>query len=177
MKKGRTHTRKALLTTAVVTLSAIVVAHEAGAADVNLNINAVIVPSPLAANAIQDLDFGAFFPGGAPSTIDIDTAGVPTYGVGIAPEAPPVSEGIIHLVGSTGSVVNLSLTNNTATITNGTTNMVVSQFQINTDAGGTTEAVTLPGSTLDVPIGGTLNVGAGQAFGTYNGTITVNASY
>ena len=62
-----------------------------------------------------------------------------------------------------------------ATISNGTSNMNVTSFNIVTNAGGTQTTQTAP--FVDVPIGATLNVGASQAEGTYSGTLNVTAVF
>ena len=55
--------------------------------------------------------------------------------------------------------------------------MNVNAFNLVTNAGGTSETITLAATPSTFPLGATLNVGAGQVAGTYTGTYTVSANY
>ena len=58
-------------------------------------------------------------------------------------------------------------------VNSGANNMSVTNFNIVSNGGGTTATSSAP--FFDVPIGATLNVGATQAPGTYNGSLNVTA--
>lgn len=161
---------------ALVALSA-VVPRSGIAATAPLHINVQIVNSNLLISASKSLNFGSFVNTGAGSIL-VQPVGATNYNgqtpVGVVQKAQ------VKLTGSAGRTVGISVTNPTVVLSNtaATKTMVVSQFQINTDAGGAiNNAITMPGTTRVVPIGATLNVGAGQAVGTYNGTVNVQAIY
>lgn len=166
----------ALSTAAVVTLSLMAV-RQAGAVTANLNMQAEILSSFLAVTSTQGLDFGAVIAGGGVGSVKIDTAGLPTYGV-VTPIVSQIpSEAIMKVFGTTGKIVTLSVTKPTFTVSNGTSTMKVSQFQIQTNAGGGLKTFALSAGTMPVPVGATLAVGAAQPTGTYKGAFTVKAVY
>ena len=170
--------KKAIIGAALVALSALP-ARYAIASTVNVDIQAIVVTSAIAVFQNQSLNFGSFTTGGAGGTVDITPAGGVTYtGVVGTPSTAP-TEAIIQVKGKTHAPgIDVSVTNPTVNVTNGTDTMVVNNFNINTNAGGPIEtglAMTAP--SVLVPIGATLTVGVAQGTGTYAGTFTVQVGY
>lgn len=150
---------------------------EAGAITANGTAEAVITSVGVPTlNPIDELDFGEIITGPA-GTVVVDTAGVPTpTGVSLVPSSG-VQQGVIEIIGTPAAVVDINMVMPSYVVTNGTQNMTVSDFDIGNGAGNP-HAVTIGlGSAVDVNIGGTLTVGAGQATGNYTGTFTLNADY
>lgn len=72
-----------------------------------------------------------------------------------------------------GRMIVVTITNaNSATVATGTKSMSVTAIQMKQGAPTYSFAAQL---TKTVNVGGTLNVGSGQALGTYTGTFTINA--
>lgn len=138
------------------------------------NIVSLTVP---ALTEIDDLDFGEVISGGGPGTVAISTAGVPTLaGVSQTPSSSH-HQGIIEIVGDPGRPVDISMVAPSYAVSNGFVTMNVNNFDL---GGGPNNAhtVTVGGAgTIDVNVGATLNVGAGQQIGTYTGSYTLNADY
>ena len=137
-----------------------------------------ILGSALALTSPQALNFGAVLAGGVVGTVKIDTAGVRTW-TAVTPLATPLpSEAIMKAFGNSGLSIDVSVTKTAFTVANTTAaTMVVDQFNINTNAGGTKQTLFLTGTTRLIPIGATLHVGSPQAVGTYKGTFTVTVAY
>lgn len=139
-----------------------------------------IILTPIAVTAPTDLHFGSITVTAAAGTVVIDTAGgrTVTGGVSEVVGTGSESEAVISVSAGTGINIVLSMAAASFTVTNGLLDtMAVDTFNIRTAAGGATQTVTLTASPGTFPIGGTLNVGAGQATGTYTGNFTVNANY
>lgn len=121
-------------------------------------------------NCFGNFDFGTMSPGATPGTITLRpngtravTGGVSSVGnVGFVPPNCAVS-------GS--DQAQLRIVTPSVNISNGAQNMVVDDFDIGATGAGPTYIIT--GSSADVNIGATLNVGANQASGSYSGTFTV----
>lgn len=127
-------------------------------------------------NPIDELDFGEIITGPA-GTVVVDTAGVPTpTGVSLVPSSG-VQQGVIQVIGTPLAVVDINMVAPSYTVSNGVQTMNVTGFDIGNGAGNPHSVTIGAGSTVDVNIGGTLNVGAGQATGNYTGTFTLNADY
>lgn len=109
------------------------------------------------------------------------TVGPTPGGAGGATPAGSVltpAAGVIRVAGNTGVNIDLAVTTTSDTVVNGTAQtMVVDNFNLITDAGGTTATVTFGASPGLFPVGATLNVTAGQAIGTYTGSFNVSAAY
>lgn len=168
------------LGTTMVALTAIPAIRAQAATDA-LNIDAEVVASPLAVNATQDLNFGAFTNGGAGGTVTVNTAGVGNYvGVTQVMGGPPTSAGQVTLGGNTGQPIVFSVTSPTVVVAHTATptiTMAVNAFNVRTNAGGQTETFALTQPTESIPIGATLTVPAGRPPGAYTGTFTVQAVY
>lgn len=162
--------------TAMVVLSALP-ARLATAASVNINMKALIATSALVVQQNQSLNFGTFTTGGAGGTVDVNTAGAATYtGVTSSPSTAP-TEAILRIAGKNGPVITVSVTNPTVNVSNGTDTMQVNQFNVSTNAGGALITRAMTATTIFVPVGATLTVGAGQNPGTYTGNFTVQVVY
>ncbi|MFN3828215.1 MAG: DUF4402 domain-containing protein [Micavibrio sp.] len=136
----------------------------------------IVSASTPALNPTDELNFGEIISGPA-GTVVVDTAGTPTpTGVSLVPSSG-VQQGVIQVIGTPLAVVNINMVAPSYTVSNGVQTMNVTGFDIGNGAGNP-HAVTIgAGATVDVNIGGTLNVGAGQATGNYTGTFTLNADY
>ena len=139
-----------------------------------LDMQAVIIPTGQAILATQDLNFGTIAESGG-GTVTVDTTGGITDSPGAVSLGGTIEEGIIQTYGNINDSVvftvpaNINLTNGLGDI------MQVDQFDLN--GGGLTESIVMTGTNTAIPVGGRLNVGAGQAVGTYTGTVTVTATF
>ena len=176
-KKQKSSSVKAALTGAaiMVALSASP-QREAHAVTDALDMEAVIVPTGQAIIATETLNFGNITETGG-GTVVVNTAGAITDSPGAVSLGGTISEGMIQTFGNPGDTVNFSIPAS-ANLTNGLGDtMVVDQFNLRTNAGGLAETIVMTGTNTAIPVGGRLNVGAGQATGTYTGTVTVNATF
>lgn len=128
-------------------------------------------------NCVSPLNFGSLASCAGTGTITLSPTGslsttgcVTTYG---ASEA--VGRCIIQGQFFPVRPVQASVANATVTLSNGTTTMKVTSFDVEASGNGPVTTQTTFLFTLD--IGGTLNVGASQAEGTYTGSMTINANY
>lgn len=138
-----------------------------------------MLPHVAAAQSIscfQNLNFGSIVACSAADTIRLAPTGGTTAG-GCASAGGSPLRGRCALTGTflPVQVMQVTLSAATATISNGTTNMSITNFDWGTTAGGPTTTVTAFVTTVN--LGGTLNVGAGQTGGTYTGSFTVNVNY
>jgi len=127
-----------------------------------------------------DLNFGTMTETGGGGTMVVDTTGArtPTGAVTAVAGGGLASQGIFSVSGSTGLAIDVSMTAAAFTVSNGGgATMVVNNFNLVTNAGGATRTITLAANPSTFPLGATLNVGAGQAAGTYIGNYTINANY
>ena len=150
----------------------------AAAAPVPATTNAggkAIVLSSLSVIKQADLDFGTLAVGGAGTALINPVSGVLTVTGGIAPIGSAAHRAIFTAIGSRNSVVVIRLPKNPVTITRlgGTETMTVSNWTLD----GSSNRKIPPGNAFDFGVGGTLNVAAGQADGTYSGTFTVTVQY
>jgi hypothetical protein len=170
-------TPKALaLSSAMVVLSALPAQH-ARAATGNIDVDAIVVTSALLVLQNQALNFGTFTDTGGGGTVAVDVAGLPTYGGVNAIASSTPTEGIIQIKGNAGKNVIISVTNPTFTVSNGTSTMKVTKFDINTNGAGSTNTLNMTAASILVPVGATLTVGAIQPIGTYTGSFTVQVIY
>lgn len=123
-------------------------------------------------NCVNQLVFGTIVTCGAAGTVTVRPDGTSTSSCVTA--GGPISRARCIVTQSFPfRPIQFSVNAATATITNGTSNMNVTNFNIITNAGGTSTTQTVP--ALDVPIGATLNIGGAQAAGTYSGSFGVTA--
>ncbi|HPD82465.1 MAG: DUF4402 domain-containing protein [Alphaproteobacteria bacterium] len=172
-------TQKALLTgAAVISLGAGVVP-EAQAVTATGGMSAIVL-TPITVTATQVLHFGSFTRG-AGGTVKVTTAGArtvtgPTAVTGAAAE----QQGVLKITGAPTATVNVKVTATNFSVTSGPNTMVVNAFNLKTAAGGTSVTAAIGPTatpTVQVPIGGTLTVGAAQAAGTYTGAYKVDVNY
>ena len=134
---------------------------------------------PLVVSAPVELNFGSVTAGGA-GTVVISTTGTRsvTGGVTAVNSGGLESNGVFSISGSTGFAIDLSITATSFTVSNGGGGVMnVDSFQMIAPAGGRTATVTLATNPETFPLGATLNVGAGQAEGTYIGDYMLSANY
>ena len=178
---SHTNNKKLLLAgSAMVALSSFAAGKVAEAASVNATMKAEII-QPISLAVAQTLNFGRMTVGLAGTAV-VDTTGgrTQTGGVNLLAGGGPVQEGIIKITAASGLPIDLSVTNTKFVVAHtvtATKTMSVNNFQLNTVAGGTKTTITLTKTTGAMPVGATLNVGAGQAAGAYAGTFTVAAAY
>jgi hypothetical protein len=122
-----------------------------------------------------DLDFGELAAGGAgTAVIDPASGALTTTGL-VLPIGSAAHRATFTATGSKNSVVLIRLPKNPVTLTRvgGTETMTVSNWTLD----GNTNRKIPPGNAFTFGVGGTLNVGAAQADGTYAGTFTITVQY
>jgi len=122
-----------------------------------------------------DLDFGKLLAGGAGTAVINPVSGALTTTGALTPVGSGAHRALFTATGSRNSVVLIRLPKNPVTLTRvgGTETMTVSNWTLD---GSTNRRFPL-GSAFDFGVGGTLNVAAGQADGTYSGTFTITVQY
>ena len=123
----------------------------------------------------SDLDFGALAVAGAGTAVIDPLSGTLTTTGGVTVLGSSAHPAIFTGTGSRNSVVNIRLPKSSITLTRvgGTETMTVSNWTLD----GKTNRKIPPTQAFDFAVGGTLNVAAGQAEGTYLGTFTVTVQY
>jgi hypothetical protein len=144
-----------------------------------LGVEANILASPLAVDATQNLNFGAFTNNGAGGTVEVDTAGSGTY-TGVTQILGPVeTEGRVVMTGNAAQPIDIRVVEPGPIIVSHSTaagvTMEVTNFDIN--GLGKTGTITMTGTTMAVPIGAELTVPAAKPPGAYTGTFTVETLY
>lgn len=131
--------------------------------------------SPLSVVKTADLDFGVLIASGTAGTATINAsteartvAGGVTAGGGTPNAAHFTAAGQIGALALIALPASITLTRS-----GGTQTMTVTSISSN----GATLRIFPGTATIDVAIGGTLNVAANQAQGSYAGTFTVNVLY
>lgn len=124
---------------------------------------------------IADLDFGELVVNGAGTAVIDPVTGATTTTGPVTPTGAAGHPATFTATGSRNSVVNIRLPSAAVTLTRvgGGGTMTVSNWTID---GKTNRKVPL-NNAFDFNVGGTLNVAAGQADGTYTGTFTVTVQY
>lgn len=140
-----------------------------GQASANGTATAVIV-TPISLTNQRDLTFGniAAGPGGTVTITNADPGVVSSTGVSLVGGIARTS-GQFTVGGTTGLAYTVTLPAST-TISNGAVTMTVNAFTHNASG-------TLPAASEIFFVGGTLNIGAAQATGSYTGTYSVQVSY
>lgn len=126
-----------------------------------------------------DMNFGTMTVGAVGGTIEVNNAGARSVTGDVTPivGGSVPSNGAFSVAGSTGLAMDVSVTAASFDVTNGTTVMSVDNFQLLSDVGGTAGTITLAANPSSYTLGATLNVGAGQAEGTYTGEYTISVNY
>lgn len=136
--------------------------------------SAVII-APLSIVQTADLHFGVIWRGTTSGVVTVTPANVrsATGGVTLSGLAPTNTVASFTISGEPTRAITITLPATDVTITDGTNNMTVNNFQSTPAAG----AYTLAGATTTLNVGADLNVGANQASGTYTGTFNVSVNY
>lgn len=169
--------KKNLLMTgaAVVTLTAFGAGHAFSATE-PVDIDATIVAA-ITLTEVDPLDFGINSVGAAGGTVLVNADGTFSRTGDVADQGRDPDNALVTVAGTMGVPIDLTIPAGPAVITSGANTMNVDSFNIDVNAGGESETITLTGASRNVPIGGTLTVGAAQASGIYSGTFTFNANY
>ncbi|MCB9989685.1 MAG: DUF4402 domain-containing protein [Rhodospirillales bacterium] len=173
-------TKKILLGAA--TVAALGVAGQpADAATTAVNMRGVIVQA-VAVTQTRTLDFATMTETGA-GTHAVSVADVSTPSASITVVAGTPNAGGFQVIGSTGYPIDLTIPA-AATVTHTVTpanTMAVTGLQIRNAVStqtGVAVSTSLAATTVTgFDVGGTLNIGAGQAPGVYTGTVVVTALY
>ncbi len=122
-----------------------------------------------------DLDFGKLVAAGAGTAVIDPVSGAVTTTGAVVPMGTSAHRALFTATGSRNSVVLIKLPKNPVTLTRvgGTETMTVSNWTLD----GSPNRKFPLGRAFNFGIGGTLNVAAGQADGTYAGTFTVTVQY
>jgi hypothetical protein len=121
----------------------------------------------------QDLIFGNIIASAAGGTVIIANDGNPSYSGVLAPTGNEGTrqQAIFKVEGQGGVTYDIDLPES-INITDGTNNMTVDDFTSNPNGTGI-----LTGGEQNVHVGATLNVGANQSTGVYQGSFTVTVVY
>ncbi len=172
--------KKIILSTATLAAVGLTGMPAAQAATTGVPVKAIVL-APVDVTQTQSLNFGSLTEASA-GTLAVGVAGgAPVAGGGVTSIGGTIQPGGFKLVGTTARNITVTAPNSVA-VSNGTATMNVTGISIaspgpaNTTTG--TLTTTLGAATVsNYRLGGTLNVGAGQATGTYTGTVTVTANY
>jgi hypothetical protein len=159
----------------LATLLAMASSSTAAVAGVGSAIGTATTVAPLSVVKTDDLDFGTLVASGTAgtATINASTDARTTSGGTTAAGGTPMAAHFTA-AGRIGALALISLPGSiTLTRVAGTETMTVGSISSN----GPTLRVFPGTATIDVAVGGTLNVAANQVNGTYTGTFTVNVLY
>lgn len=115
-----------------------------------------------------DLQFGTIVSGTAASTVVISTAGARTCGTGLFCSSTFSAAGF-NVTGTSGQVVTVTIPTS-VTLQSGTNSMTA-------DLASSDATLTLANNAGSFSVGGTLNVGANQSDGDYEGTFNAVVNY
>lgn len=139
-----------------------------------------IVLDPVQITQTRTLNFGSLTESGAGGSATVDNTDAIAVGGGVTSIGGTIQAGGFTLKGSTGRQIDVTAPASVA-LTNGTTTMAVGSFTVDGAAGtinGTAFTTSLTAATVTgFRLGGVLTVGAGQAAGTYTGSVTLTANY
>ncbi len=146
---------------------------DTGQAEATIMSAAVPVLTP-----IEELNFGEIIATGAGNVV-ISTAGIPTLDLGLThTPGSPHQQGVMRITGTPAALVEISIVGGPYVVDNGLGDtMPVAAFDIGAGAGLDHTVTIGGGATVDVNIGATLTVGAGQQAGAYTGTFSLSADY
>jgi len=136
-------------------------------------------PSPAKAqtvNCLVGIQFGSIVTCGAANTVSVNPTGTRSSS-GCLVVSGPLAEARCLIKGSKFPIrpMTVSITAPSYNIASGGNKMVVNNFDLNTAGAGPT--ITVTAFITTVHIGATLNVGAGQAAGSYSGAATINVNF
>ena len=140
--------------------------------------SSAVIANPIAITNTAALNFGEIVAGSTAATVVVTAAAAPTRTLAGAADAflvtSAISSAAFNISGRAAATFAVTLPAS-ATLTSGANTMTVNTF---THSLGATP--TLPAAAsqpLAMYVGGTLNVGASQAAGTYNGSFSVTVAY
>lgn len=135
----------------------------------------VAILSPVSVIKRADLDFGTIVVNGAGTAVMDPLSGSLTTTGAVIKSGTAAHAARFTSTGSKNAVVHIRLPQNPITVTRvgGSQTMTVSNWTLD---GPTNRKIPL-NTTFDFTVGGTLNVGATQAEGTYTGTFTITVQY
>lgn len=140
-----------------------------------LDIKATVI-DPVSVTATQSLSFGSLTEAGV-GTLAVNAANpAGLEGGGVTSIGGTIQVGQFAITGNPTSAVKVTVPAS-AILTNGTDTMTVNAFTLEGGASPYTHTIGGGGSDTGLTLGGTLNVGAGQATGNYTGTVTLTAVY
>jgi len=136
--------------------------------------SAVII-APLSITQSANLHFGVIWRGTTAGVVTVTPANARSSigGVTLSGLSPANTAAEFTITGEPTKAITITLPTTDVTITDGTNNMIVNNFQ-STPAAGT---YTLTGASTTLNVGADLNVGANQPSGTYTGTFNVSVNY
>lgn len=178
-RKGNKINKALMMGSALVSLGALSVSEAQAVTVTGLAMTGVVL-APIAITSPTSLHFGSVTVTAATGTVVINTAGARsvTGAVTAVAGAALESQGVLSITAATGLAIDLSMAATSYTVNDGGGNtMVVNNFNLVTNAGGTAEIITLAAATETRALGATLNVGASQVPGTYTGTYSLVANY
>jgi Mat/Ecp fimbriae major subunit len=141
------------------------------AATTNAGASAIIL-APVQLTKTADLNFAVVLPGTSADTVAVSATGVRTCGAALVCSGT-VAAAAFDIAGSGGYAYAITLPAS-ITLSSGANSMTVNSFTSSKTGNAGTLAA---GGTDNFSVGATLNVGAGQAAGTYNGTFAVTVDY
>ncbi len=135
---------------------------------------------PIFISATQELNFGAFS-AGAGGTVTMSTGGTRSVSGSVVPVAAGGFErqGNLLISGEANFAIDVVMTASSFTVSEvGGDTMNVNNFDLGGGAGNAI-VVTIPtgATSINVPVGGRLNVGSPQTEGTYSGSYSITANY
>jgi len=170
--------QKKVLLGATTILAMGVGAQTVEAATDSVSIQAIIL-DPVQITATEVLNFGSLTATTA-GTVVMDNADTLTPSAGITSVGGTITSGGFTLKGSTGRAIDVTAPAS-VNIASGGDTMSVSEFTVDgggVDINATAFTRSLAAATeTGFKLGGTLNVGAAQAAGTYTGSVTLTANY
>ncbi|NTU68594.1 MAG: DUF4402 domain-containing protein [Chlorobiaceae bacterium] len=134
-----------------------------------------VITTPLSVSKSRDLTFGTIAPGTSAGTVTIGTGSSADRSAtgGVQLVTSTHASAAFTVTGLTGATYSVSVPVSANLSDGASHSMTVSGFTTDHSAG-----TTLPATGGDpFTVGGTLNVAAGQAAGTYSGSFAVNVSY
>ena len=157
---------------AFAAILAFAIAGPAQAADTATATARATLVDPITLTKNVDLDFGRLSSGAAGGTAVVSAAGARSVTGDVVEEGGTITAAEFDITGEDGLVYDITLPTSIS-ITSGGDSMTVNTFT--SDKAGNSS--TLTGGTDTFNVGGTLNVGASQATGTYTGTFDVTCAY
>lgn len=146
------------------------------AASANANASATIVTA-ISISKTADMNFADVVSSGAPGTVVLSASSSPTRSVTGGAElgnSTGISAATFTVAGDPDATYSITLPGSDVTLSDGGVNtMTVNTFTSSPSGTGTLSG----GGTQTLYVGATLNVGANQPNGTYDGTFSVTVAY